>query len=116
MNAKPHSPEWLIANADHGVAFERACASALERLLAENASLQQQLEAIGAGGVGPLMKIYHPEQHLGMVTLPRPQVDLIIQELARYCNTGEMDDAESLLAGLQLSIDPAQQPPQELKA
>lgn len=49
------SPEWLIENADHGIAFEVACASALQRLLTENAELQQQLEAIGAGGVGPLM-------------------------------------------------------------
>lgn len=201
------SPEWLIENADHGIAFEVACASALQRLLTENAELQQQLEAIGAGGVGPLMPVAsspeipdssdHLELHLNMVpkgwklvpdeptmsmqhaalissrahgpvstskcnALPisyelgasamiyramlaaapqpptteqssaveRPQgerhpgvlmpsrslVDQVIRELARYCNTGEMDDAESLLADLQLSIDPAQQPPQELKA
>lgn len=51
------SPEWLIENADHGIAFEVACASALQRLLTENASLQQQLEAIGAGGVGALMPV-----------------------------------------------------------
>lgn len=109
MNAKPHSPEWLIANADHGVAFERACASALERLLTENANLQQQLEAIGAGGVGPLMP---PVAERPGVPMPsRSLVDQVIREIARYCNTGEMDDAESLLAELQCSIDPAQQPP-----
>ena len=50
------SPEWLIENADHGIAFEVACAAALTRLLAENAELQRQLEAIGAGGVGPLRR------------------------------------------------------------
>ena len=279
MNAKPHSPEWLIANADHGVAFERACASAMERLLTENAELQQQLEAIGAGGVGPLMPSkltvqdiadsallgniespfnacmhqehckqwkkeaeaerqfsarddaerlksvargmsyndhseavwkhtlmeiairletggyaafratpelaqaqsggispdwkpvpvvptekmldagrnacegrFYPqdmlhgprammadrwvamldaapqpptteqssaverpqgERHPGVLMPSRSLVDQVIREIARYCNTGEMDDAESLLANLQVSIDPAQQPPQD---
>ena len=190
MNAKPHSPEWLIANADHGVAFERACASAMERMLTENANLQQQLEAIGAGGVGPLMPSkltaqdiadsallgniespfnacmhqehckrwkaqagtaveqklrpgmvyalpagdyvgvilrgrYYPlttpqplvakqpqgEQGAGVLMPPRSLVDQVIRGITRYCNTGEMDDAESLLAELQFSIDPAQQPP-----
>lgn len=57
MTTEQHSPEWLIKNADHGIAFEVACAAALTRLLAENAELQRQLEAIGTGGVGPLM---HP--------------------------------------------------------
>lgn len=55
MTTEQHSPELLIENADHGIAFEVACASALTRLLAKNAELQQQLEAIGAGGVEPLM-------------------------------------------------------------
>ena len=70
MTTERHSPEWLIENADHGIAFEVACASALTRLLAANAELQQQLEAIGAGGVGPLMKSAgsnHVEQRLKMV-------------------------------------------------
>lgn len=61
MTARRHSPEWLIKNADPEIAFERACASALTRLLAENAELQQQLEAIGAGGVGPLMPTAAPQ-------------------------------------------------------
>ena len=80
-------------------------------LRARVAELEVQLESIGAGGVGPLIKSTRREQHLDMVPLPRPQVDLIIQELARYCNTGEVDDAESLLASLQFSLDPSQQPP-----
>lgn len=65
MTARRHSPEWLIKNADPEIAFERACASALTRLLAENAELQQQLEAIGAGGVGPLIPSAAP--HLTVV-------------------------------------------------
>lgn len=116
MTTERHSPEWLIENADHGIAFEVACASALTRLLAANAELQQQLEAIGAGGVGPLMKPVisgHVDQHLDKVWLPRTLLNRSIQEIVRYCNTGEMDDAESLLASLQFSIDPAQQPPKD---
>lgn len=62
MTTERHSPEWLIENADHGIAFEVACASALTRLLAENAELQKQLEAIGAGGVGQLMAHEHVRQ------------------------------------------------------
>jgi hypothetical protein len=62
MTTEQHSPEWLIENADHGIAFEVACASALTRLLAENAELQKQLEAIGAGGVGQLMAHEHVRQ------------------------------------------------------
>ena len=40
--------------------------------------LEAQLEAIGAGGVGPLMqsaKSNHVEQHLGMVAMPRAVVE-----------------------------------------
>lgn len=71
MTTERHSPEWLIENADHGIAFEVACASALTRLLAENAELQQQLEAIGAGGVGPL------------IAAPQPPVERAQQVAAR---------------------------------
>jgi len=62
MTTERHSPEWLINNSDRGIAFEVACASALTRLLAENAELQKQLEAIGAGGVGQLMAHEHVKQ------------------------------------------------------
>lgn len=51
------------------------------------------------------------EQEPGVLMPSRSLVDQVIQELARYCNTGEMDDAESLLASLQFSLDPDQQPP-----
>lgn len=53
------------------------------------------------------------ERHPGVLMPSRSLVDQVIRELTRYCNTGEMDDAESLLASLQFSIDPAQQPPQD---
>ena len=51
------------------------------------------------------------ERHPGVLMPSRSLVDRVILEIARYCNTGEMDDAESLLASLQLSLDPDQQPP-----
>ena len=82
MNAKPHSPEWLIENADHGIAFEVACASALERLLTENASLQQQLEAIGAGGVGPLMPRSRPDD----VALSRAAMEQALDAFYEWWN------------------------------
>lgn len=95
MTTERHGPEWLIENADHGIAFEVACASALTRLLAANAELQQQLEAIGAGGVGPLMKTSsqnHVEQRLGMVALSRAVVEQAMTSLnlgiAMYPNGG----------------------------
>ena len=51
------------------------------------------------------------ERHPGVLMPSRSLVDQVIREIARYCNTGEMDDAESLLASLQFSLDPDQQPP-----
>ena len=78
-------------------------------LHAENKQLRADMAAIGAGGVGPLMPPV--AERPGVLMPSRSLVDQVIRELARYCNTGEMDDAESLLASLQFSLDPNQQPP-----
>lgn len=83
--------------------------SSPQRMRARIQRLEEMLAAVGAGGVGPLMPPV--AERPGVLMPSRSLVDQVIRELARYCNTGEMDDAESLLAGLQLSIDPAQQPP-----
>lgn len=114
----------MIADCDEEVHFERQVkrellrlhdllgkANALANIRATRiAELEAQLYAVGAGGVGPLMPVVeHPDNET--VTVPRQLADCAIREIARYCNTGEMDDAESLLAGLSFSIDPDQQPP-----
>ena len=105
--------EWVQKSAQsHELGMHRAdvMKQRLDQLLSA------ELEAIGAGGVGPLMKPVissHVDQHLDKVWLPRTLLNRSIQEIVRYCNTGEMDDAESLLASLQFSIDPAQQPPKD---
>lgn len=111
--------EWVQKSAQsHELGMHRAdvMKQRLDQLLTENQQLSAELEAIGAGGVGPLMKPVissHVDQHLDKVWLPRTLLNRSIQEIVRYCNTGEMDDAESLLASLQFSIDPAQQPPKD---
>lgn len=114
----------MISDCDEEVHFERQVKRELLRLhdlivktdamantqAARIAELEAQLYAVGAGGVGPLMPVVeHPDNET--VPVPRQLADSAIREIARYCNTGEMDDAESLLAGLSFSIDPDQQPP-----
>lgn len=87
----------------------KKAASELRRLHAENEQLRADLEAIGAGDIGPLMPPV--AERPGVLIPSQSLMDQVIREIARYCNTGEMDDAESLLASLQFSIDPNQQPP-----
>jgi hypothetical protein len=114
----------LINDCDEEVHFERQVkrellrlhdllgkANALANIRATRiAELEAQLYAVGAGGVGPLMPVVeHPDNET--VPVPRQLADLAIREIARYCNTGEMDDAESLLAALSFSIDQDQQLP-----
>ena len=114
MNDMKQQPEamrladWLEDQYDP-THHQAMSAAELLRLHAENQQLRSDLEAVGAGGVGPLMPPV--AERPGVLMPSRSLVDQVIREIARYCNTGEMDDAESLLAELQFSIDPAQQPP-----
>ena len=65
--------EWVQKSAQsHELGMHRAdvMKQRLDQLLTENQQLRADLEAIGAGGVGPLMPAAssdHTEQHLGMV-------------------------------------------------
>lgn len=56
MTYDHYSPEWLAENCDQERAFEVAMRRHLLRLLDENRALKEQLESVGAGGVGPMMK------------------------------------------------------------
>ena len=133
MTTERHSPEWLINNSDRGIAFEVACASALTRLLAENAELQKQLEAIGAGGVGQLIPatVQHQRNHNNDNDLQRKTGHLISSsssvpagwKLVPVEPTREMLDAarkdlvrdaeiDPMLKGIHSAIlDAAPQPP-----
>lgn len=115
----------MIADCDEEVHFERQVkrellrlhdllgkANALTRVRATRIEeLEAQLyAAVGGGGVGPLMPVVERSDS-ETVAVPRQLADSAIREIARYCNTGEMDDAESLLAELSFSIYQDQQPP-----
>lgn len=56
MTYNHYSPEWLAENCDPERAFEVAMRRHLLRLLDDNRELKEQLEAVGAGGVGPLIR------------------------------------------------------------
>ena len=108
----------MIADCDEEVHFERQVkrellrlhdllgkANALAKIRATRiAELEAQLAAVGTGGVGPLMKGTHREQHLDMVPLPRAVVEHVMYHL----NRGD-DDAVCWADGV---IKPALEQPQ----
>lgn len=106
MSAQQHEALRLADALEQGIyllSVERdATAAELRRLHAKVTELEAQIEAVGAGGVGPLMK---PAQKPQV-----PLVDWVIKALTEYCNTGEIDGADDLLASVSFASDLAQQP------
>jgi len=73
-----HPALMLAEQCDLEDTFERMCAAELTSLHAENEQLRAELEAIGAGGVGPLIAAPQPRQ-----PLTEKQIDEILVEAAR---------------------------------
>lgn len=78
-DARAMHPDYESASCDD---VKRRVDECIE-LRARVSELEVQLESIGAGGVGPLMKGTHREQHLDMVPLPRSVVEQVFYHLIR---------------------------------
>lgn len=149
----------------HGYPLSIKAAQELRRLDAKVAELEARMEAVGAGGIGPLMKeirddaaktssidsqmnacmyraackrwrdqaeqqaepvaevldeggtveyiSYVPEPGAMLYAHPLPTIQLrdkVIKALTDYCNTGEIDGADDLLASILFARDLAKKP------
>lgn len=96
-----NNPAWLARNCEESDPFEMACRVQIERLMARNAELEQQLEAIGAGGVGPLLPIKRPDH------ADRPTAWLITDHAGRlgggeWITSSKLDMKEAREEGCQV--------------